>query len=34
MFMAFHSAAGRKPLLIMAALLLLTVGVGVGLAVS
>ena len=31
MFMAFHSTAGRKPMLIAAALMLILLGIGLGL---
>jgi len=34
MFMAFHSTAERKPFLIAAALSLLLLGIGVGVAMS
>ena len=34
MFMAFHSTAERKPILIVAALMLILFGIGVGLSFS
>jgi hypothetical protein len=34
MFMAFHSTAQRKPILIAAALMLILLGVGVGLSLQ
>ena len=34
MFMAFHSTAQRKPILIAAALMLILLGIGVGLSLK
>jgi hypothetical protein len=34
MFMAFHSTAQRKPILIAAALMLILLGIGVGLSLQ